>query len=102
MIVIHLQGTGEEGHGREIVIDRFPFDFGRPHDCDYLLNNPCVSRRHCCFLLKGEDVWIQDLESTSGTYLNGTRIGVPQVLQDGDRIALDSFSFQVSLALVTR
>lgn len=96
----HLQGMGEDGRGIDVFIDRFPFVIGRRRDCDYQLCHASVSRHHCCFLLKGEEVWIQDLESTNGTCVNGKRLEVPQALQEGDQISLDSFSFQVSFALV--
>jgi pSer/pThr/pTyr-binding forkhead associated (FHA) protein len=102
MIEVHLESLSEERSAADAVIDRFPFVIGRHLDCDHRLNHECVSRRHCCFLLQGEEVWIQDLESTNGTYLNGKRIEVPQVLRQGDLITLHSFSFQVSFALVTR
>jgi hypothetical protein len=101
LIEIHLQGMGDGSCAAPIVIDRFPFVLGRRHDCDHALNSPRVSRRHCWFLLRGEEVRVEDLGSTNGTYLNGERINTPQVLRKGDLITLDSFCFQVSFALVT-
>ncbi len=99
-IKVHLRGGAEENAAIDIVIDRFPFFIGRHFDCDHQLSHECVSRRHCCFFLDGEEVWLQDLQSTNGTYLNGKRMVAPEVVREGDRITLDSYSFRVFIAEV--
>jgi len=33
-----------------------------------------VSRRHCLIINSNDDVWLYDLESTTGTFLNGERV----------------------------
>lgn len=99
-IEVHLRDSGEENQTRDIVIDRFPFVIGRRLDCDYQLNHGWVSRRHCCFFLEGDKVWLQDLASTNGTYLNGKRIADPEAVREGDLITLPFYSFHVSLTLV--
>lgn len=60
---------------------------GRRSDADIVVPNPYVSRHHAK-LVKSDEVYkIQDLGSSHGTFLNGTRI-TEHVLQSGDRIAL--------------
>jgi len=52
---------------------------GRGHDCSLQLPggdaNLGVSRYHCEFEIDPPDLWIRDLGSLNGTYINGTRIG---------------------------
>ena len=66
----------------------------RPYN-DIVLNNPLVSGEHCVFELHGlADVYVQDLSSTNGTYLNGHMIKSRQQLQDNDALAIGNFRIQ--------
>ncbi|MBA3594227.1 MAG: FHA domain-containing protein [Polaromonas sp.] len=66
----------------------------RPYN-DIVLNNPLVSGEHCVFELHGlADVYVEDLGSTNGTYLNGHMIKSREQLQDNDAIAIGNFKVQ--------
>jgi pSer/pThr/pTyr-binding forkhead associated (FHA) protein len=53
-----------------------------------------VSGSHCAFELKGlADVYIEDLGSTNGTFVNNKRVKRQQ-LNDGDTIAIGHFRIQ--------
>jgi hypothetical protein len=66
----------------------------RPYN-DIVLNNPLVSGEHCVFELHGlADVYVEDLGSTNGTYLNGHMIKSREQLQDNDAIAIGNFRIQ--------
>src|SRR4051795_7574384 len=56
--------------------------------CDVNLMDPEVSRRHAAIRDQGGSLGIEDLGSTNGTYVNGTRITVLTVLNDGDEVRL--------------
>lgn len=43
-----------------------------------------ASARHARFEPRHDGVWVQDLGSTNGTYLNGARLERPRRLADGD------------------
>ena len=59
----------------------------KPHN-HIVLTDSAVSGEHCVFELKGlADVFVQDLGSTNGTYINGQMVQRQQ-LQDGDIIAI--------------
>jgi pSer/pThr/pTyr-binding forkhead associated (FHA) protein len=46
-------------------------------------------------MLMENQVFLQDLESYNGTYLNGRRISQPSLLQDGDEVSVGPLSFRV-------
>lgn len=56
-----------------------------------------VSRKHARFDLKDYSLYIMDLDSTNGTYLNGLRIlpNQPRIVRDGDEIRLGRMRLQI-------
>jgi len=60
---------------------------GRANDSDVVLDDATVSKRHARVTYDGS-VWIEDLSSTNGTFVNGLKIEGTSVLRRGDRIAL--------------
>ena len=63
---------------------------GRASDCDLVLPQEEVSRRHARLVRQGPRYEIQDLGSVNGTLVNGRRID-RHVLAVGDVIAIESF-----------
>ena len=70
---------------------------GRRRSNDLVLSDNTVSGQHCIILTEGEDIYIQDLDSTNGTLLNGKRIHEKTVLQRGDKLMLGKQEFTVNL-----
>ncbi len=60
---------------------------GRSSDLDMVLVEDMVSRRHAKIAVNGDQVTIQDLGSTNGTFVNGERVK-RAVLNDGDRVLI--------------
>jgi FHA domain len=66
----------------------------RPYN-DIVFNNMVVSGEHCVFELQGlAEVYVEDLTSTNGTYINGHMIKSRQLLRDNDVIAIGNFRIQ--------
>jgi CheY-like chemotaxis protein len=84
---------------RGVAITHFPAVIGRSSDCDYVINHPLISRRHCTFNLRDEQIWVEDLGSLNGTYLNGERIRSPQPINERDRLDLSYLPYEVCLQL---
>lgn len=70
---------------------------GRSSDCDLVVSDGQPSRQHAKITVEGGAVFVEDLDSTNGTYVNGARISDKQQLSDGDEVAFDvnKFTFAV-------
>ncbi|MCL2626796.1 MAG: FHA domain-containing protein [Cystobacterineae bacterium] len=73
--------------GRQFVFERLPMLIGRTQACSAVLYHPSVSRKHCRFYAKNGQVFIEDLHSTNGTFVNGLPILLPAALYPGDVVA---------------
>ena len=59
---------------------------GRSTGADFILDAALVSRVHCQFLAMGDGgLEVRDLESTNGTYVNGSRVE-RALLSSGDKV----------------
>ncbi|MDR2249826.1 FHA domain-containing protein [Acinetobacter sp.] len=89
-----LQAITGEITGQEITVDRDML-VGRHQDADLLLQAAEISRRHAALLLKDQVLWVQDLNSSNGTFVNDIRIEQEKQLHDGDIVQFASFKFSV-------
>lgn len=83
------------GDDKRTVLSGDPFVIGRSRDCDLVLDDPNVSRRHA-ELRRADDGWeVRDLGSTNGIKLNGRRSRGGR-LKPGDEITLglSRFTFE--------
>jgi S-DNA-T family DNA segregation ATPase FtsK/SpoIIIE len=60
---------------------------GRDPRCDIWVDASGVSRRHARIAV-GDEVVIEDLESSNGTFVGGSQLSGPRVLRDGDTVEL--------------
>ena len=60
---------------------------GRLAGCDICLDDANASREHVAFVREPDGWWIEDLESTNGTLVNGSGIDKHR-LSDGDVIQI--------------
>jgi len=67
---------------------------GRSKECDITLAAAHLSRRHAVLLIKNGLLYVKDLGSSNGTYVNGKRI-VEARVKRGDELRFDSLSFGV-------
>ncbi len=62
---------------------------GRSPSCHWRIDDPSISRLHCALVRRPHrGVYILDLASREGTFLNGERIEGEVLLMDGDHVRL--------------
>jgi len=66
---------------------------GRGAGCDHVFDLPMVSSRHARIFRSGGQIWIEDLKSSNGTFVNDKRIDAATLIQPGDSLAMGSFKF---------
>jgi serine phosphatase RsbU (regulator of sigma subunit) len=79
---------GGTGLGRRLLLDAEPITIGRDPSCDMALASPDVSRRHCRLHLVAGEVFVTDLRSTNGTYVDGKRIEESMLVPDGSIVEI--------------
>src|ERR1051325_9950168 len=61
---------------------------GRLEDNAFQIPDPSVSSHHCEVLLRGNDIVVQDLNSTNGTFVNNQQVTAEAVIQPGQILRL--------------
>jgi hypothetical protein len=75
--------------GTRIAVETEPVVIGRLPECQVVLGDPNVSRRHAEVRRTGEGIVVTDLGSTNGTKVNGVSVR-EQHLASGDEITVGS------------
>jgi predicted component of type VI protein secretion system len=74
--------------GRAVILGSHGAVLGRSRECDLVVDDANVSRRHAEVRPSGGSWVVADLGSTNGVKVNGRRIDAPQSLRPGDRIQI--------------
>lgn len=75
--------------GEEWQLDSSPLTFGRSSQNDVPLErDEYASSRHARIQPRRDGVWVEDIGSTNGTYLNGLRLNEPTRLSPGDVVRI--------------
>ena len=82
----------EINNGKEYLV-KLPCVIGRDRDADLVLSDMTVSHRHALVDGTTNQIWIQDLNSTNGTLVNGLKVADKTTLQPGDSIQFGQNSF---------
>jgi hypothetical protein len=71
--------------GAAFALNAAPLTLGRGGQNDLVLEgDEFASSRHARIEVRGDGAWVQDLESTNGTFVNGSRVAGAQRLGAGD------------------
>jgi len=94
---MNLQLTIESGDGRGMTwtIDKTPLQIGRARNCDIVIADPSVSRRHCRINCDGNSVWLEDLDSSNAVMVNGNPVDRCELFL-GDRVVIGRTEFRVT------
>lgn len=88
-----------DDQAQSVIVDRDML-VGRHQDADVLLQAADVSRRHAGLLLKDNALWVQDLNSSNGTFVNDVRIAVETEVQNGDSLRFASVQYTAEVVMV--
>ena len=84
--------------GTERELDSSPVTLGRAADNDLVLDtDEFASVHHARIEPRRDGIWLQDLDSTNGTFLNGSRLTRPQKLTPGDVIRVGETDLRYEL-----
>nr|WP_295906221.1 FHA domain-containing protein [uncultured Bdellovibrio sp.] len=84
-------------------VNKDSFTVGRSIDCDISLNDNHVSRVHLVVSRRWNQIWIEDKNSSNGTFVNGTKIvqGTPVNVVSTDKIQLGRSEYIIVIDLKT-
>jgi len=95
-MIVKLIVVSGKSAGRSIAVKRSKFLIGRADECDIRPLSEEVSRRHCAIIVGPESVFVEDLGSRNGTFVNGERIAERTQVTDGDAVRVGSLELRVS------
>jgi hypothetical protein len=78
---VEYRGNAIELRGGQLLI-------GRSAMCRLVLDDPLVSRQHAEFRLIGESVFLFDLKSVNGVFVNAKRVEQKQEVRPGDKVLI--------------
>lgn len=69
-----LKIINENGQDQTFSTDKKEFTIGRSNLCDLIVKSECISRKHIQIKIQNEKVFVIDLGSANGTYLDEKKI----------------------------
>ncbi len=99
------RGTGEARffslvyRDREITLPRGEFVIGRSRSCDLVVQDMLVSRRHARLLVSKDALFVEDLGTPNGVFVNEMPASGAVPLRDGDRLLLGTQELSVTSVL---
>jgi hypothetical protein len=83
---VTLELVSQAGGGSPIVMGDAPLQIGRSPTNDVVLTDSTVSWHHAMLWMQQDRIWLRDLGSRNGTFVNDARVGNPQPLAPGDEV----------------
>ena len=81
--------------GLELPLNGEPLTIGRSGESGLVIRDDYTSTHHARLMLWGDEWVIQDLDSTNGTFLNGTRVNAPTPVPLNTPIKIGTTSFEL-------
>ena len=78
---------------KEVQLSKDRTSLGRRPYNDIVIDNLAISGEHAVLQMSGNEVYVEDLNSTNGTYINGKTVK-KQLLQNGDFVEVGKYRIQ--------
>ena len=78
---------------KEVQLSKDRTTLGRRPYNDIVIDNLAVSGEHAVLLMNGNEVFLEDLNSTNGTYVNGKAVK-KQLLQNADTVEIGKYKIK--------
>jgi serine phosphatase RsbU (regulator of sigma subunit) len=93
--LILIKAPGGSSAGQAHVLNADSVVIGRDEkECDIVINNHAVSRKHAQIIKSSGQYYIDDLKSRNKTFVNNREISGPVALKNDDRIKICDFLFR--------
>jgi pSer/pThr/pTyr-binding forkhead associated (FHA) protein len=92
--VIGYRDNSYHGPRNDYPLSKSKIVIGRTKSCDIMVEDMLVSNKHVSLWFEDNEWHIRDLKSRNGTWLNGTRIEEPYLLDDGDVIRVGEMELE--------
>ena len=84
--------------GEEVPVDSLPVAIGRGGQNEIPLDgDEFASAQHARFESRRDGLWVEDIGSTNGTFVNGARVTTPRRLTKGDVVRVGQTDFRVEV-----
>ncbi len=84
--------------GEEVPVDSMPVAIGRGGQNEVPLEgDEFASAQHARFESRRDGLWVEDVGSTNGTFVNGARVTTPRRLTKGDVVRVGQTDFRVEV-----
>ncbi len=85
-MLVKLRVTNGKHAGTTYIVWKSPYIIGRHARANLQIDHSRVSVYHCCLTVRGNEVFVRDMDSTNGTFLNDQLLDDEVRLKLGDRI----------------
>jgi FHA domain len=96
-LVVVASPAGEPVAGTALSLDAIT-SLGRDVNNSIVVDDPFASAEHAILTFRGRGWYVEDLESTNGTYVNGTRIEAVAPLTFGDEVQIGQVRLRLERA----
>jgi predicted component of type VI protein secretion system len=79
--------------GKRLILPAAEVLVGRDADCKIRFSSTLISRKHCALRASGDSLWVRDLGSGNGTYVNDVLVDSPTLMEVGDTLRIGAMVF---------
>lgn len=92
----YIDDNERQIYGGNITIREDNMLIGSSNICDYVIDNPAISRNHARISRIGDKYYMTDLDSTNGTFINGIRMNKSETkeLNNGEEVMIGRIKFR--------